>query len=137
VNLTELKRYEIKEIIITYNMAISNPKYEGNRDVIIKKLAEEYNIPYQKIYSIIFGNKMHGKIGTNLRILRMTRNLTQQKVAEALGLRLKTIGYWENNKSFPNDNNLENLAEFYGVPVEELIEEEFKAPHYYVVTPVK
>lgn len=103
-------------------MASSNPKYEGNDNEIIKILADEYNVPFDRVYTIIFGKKMYGNIGTNLRTLRMTRNLTQHEVAEAIGFHCSTICYWESNKGFPKKDHLEKLASFYGVTVEEITE---------------
>ncbi|MEH7324880.1 helix-turn-helix transcriptional regulator [Cytobacillus firmus] len=118
-----MNNHDIKEIIITFKMASSNPKYEGNTNEIIKMLANEYNVPFDRIYTIIFGKKANGNIGANLRMLRLKRNLTQQEVADSLGLYYQTIGYWENNKGSPGAKKLERLAEFYGVSVEEITEE--------------
>lgn len=117
-----LNNYEIKEIKITFKMASSNPKYQGNTNEILKILADEYNVPFDCVYTIIFGKKVNEKIGANLRMLRMKRNLTQQEVAGFLGLYYQTIGYWENNKSSPRSAHLEKLAIFYGVKVEEIVE---------------
>lgn len=46
-------------------MALTNPNY--NKDLIIKTLANEYNVPYDRIHSIIFGQKVNGNIGANLK----------------------------------------------------------------------
>ncbi|USK48852.1 helix-turn-helix domain-containing protein [Bacillus sp. CMF12] len=119
-----MNNYDIKEIKITFKMASSNPKYEGNVNEIIRILADEYNVPFDRVYTIIFGKKMYGNTGTNLRILRMTRNLTQKDVAATLGFHCSTICYWELNKGFPKKDHLEKIAEFYGVSVEEITEEE-------------
>jgi DNA-binding XRE family transcriptional regulator len=123
VNNLGLNNHDIKEIKITYKMASSNPKYEGNVNEIIRILADEYNVTFDRVYTIIFGKKMYGNTGTNLRILRMTRNLTQQEVAEAIGVNYSTIGYWELNKSFPRIEKLEKIAEFYEVSVQDITEE--------------
>lgn len=117
-----LNNHEIKEIKITFKMASLNPKYVGKSKEIIRILADEYNVPFERVHKIIFGTKANEKIGTNLRILRMKRNLTQQEVAECLGLYYQTICYWENNKNAPKSDNLEKLANFYGVNVEEITE---------------
>ncbi|MBG9450420.1 hypothetical protein ABE67_14070 [Cytobacillus firmus] len=106
-------------------MALANPKYEENTNEIIKILADEYNVTFDRIYKLIFGSIVDVKIGTNLRILRMKRNLTQHDVAKAIGVHCTTIGYWELNKSFPRRDKLEKLAEFYGVTFEEITEENF------------
>ncbi|WP_226619887.1 helix-turn-helix domain-containing protein [Cytobacillus firmus] len=117
-----MNNYDIKEIKITFKMASMNPKYKGNANKIIRILADEYKVSFDRIYKIIFGKKVNLNIGANLRILRMKRNLTQHEVAKALGLYYQTIGYWENNKSSPCGNKLEKLAKFYDVPVEDITE---------------
>lgn len=119
--MTGLKHYEIKEIKLTYKMASLNPKYKDNDNKIIKILADEYKVSFDRVHKTIFGNKIHGNIGTKLRTLRMTRNLTQQEVAKAIGIASSTLGGWELNKGFPRSKNLEKLLEFYGVNVEEII----------------
>ncbi|USK40182.1 helix-turn-helix domain-containing protein [Cytobacillus firmus] len=118
-----MNNYEIKEVKITYKMAFENPKYQRNSNIIINKLAAEYNVPFEVIRRVLFGIKRYGNIGTNLRILRMTRNLTQQDAARAIEVNPTTIGHWELNKSFPRKDKLEKIAEFYGVSVEEITEE--------------
>lgn len=118
--MTGLKQYEIKEIKLAYKMASLNPKYKDNDNLIIKILADEYNVPFDRIQKIFIGNKIPENIGTKLRSLRITRNLTQQEVANAIGIASSTLGGWELNKSFPRRKNLEKLAEFYGITVEEI-----------------
>ncbi|KON88561.1 hypothetical protein AF332_18285 [Sporosarcina globispora] len=58
VKFTGLKIYDIKEIKITYKMALPNPKYEGNVHEIIKILANEYNVSFEAIYKILYGENL-------------------------------------------------------------------------------
>lgn len=55
-------------------------------------------------------------LGKNLAILRKGRRLTQQEVADAIGVSQPTYGRWEGGKQWIEDpQSLERLAEFYGV----------------------
>ena len=58
---------------------------------------------------------------TKLKALRLTRNLTQQWVADSLGIDASTLCRWEENEEKINVGNLRQLAKFYEVPVEWLI----------------
>ncbi|MFD5853162.1 helix-turn-helix domain-containing protein [Cytobacillus pseudoceanisediminis] len=117
--MIELKKYEIKEIKLTYKMASLNPKYKDNDNLIIQILADEYNVSTDRIKKIIYRNNEKGTIGSKLRALRKKRHLTQQEVSNAIGISSSTLGGWELNKSFPRRKNLEKLLEFYGITVEE------------------
>ena len=48
-------------------------------------------------------------IGDRLKALRESRNLTQEQVAKAVGVRKQTVSSWETNKSIPSLQNLLEL----------------------------
>jgi transcriptional regulator with XRE-family HTH domain len=58
-------------------------------------------------------------LGEHLRILRFTRNLTQQEVAEALNMKVRTLSRIENGVGNPRRETLQKLADFYGVTLED------------------
>ncbi len=66
-------------------------------------------------------------IGTNLYRLRKERNLTQEKLAERLGVSFQTISAWERDEYKPETENLINLAEALDVSISSLVEERHKA----------
>ena len=66
-------------------------------------------------------------IGTNLYRLRKERNLTQEKLAEKLGVSFQTISAWERDEYKPETENLINLAEALDVSISSLVEERHKA----------
>lgn len=68
------------------------------------------------------GDYMYGSIGMNLKMLRLKKRQTQKHVAESTGLSFRTISCYERNINIPKRSNLEKLAEFYGVSVEEISE---------------
>ncbi|PWW32190.1 DNA-binding XRE family transcriptional regulator [Cytobacillus oceanisediminis] len=71
---------------------------------------------------------MYGSIGANLRMLRFKKKINQKEAAAALGLTNQTISNYEQNKKVPRKRNLERIALFYGVTVEEIIEADYKDP---------
>lgn len=62
-------------------------------------------------------------IGENLKKIRKSRNLTQEKIAELTGLPQSTISNIEKNISSPKIDTLSKLAKGLGIEVSELIKE--------------
>lgn len=58
---------------------------------------------------------MNDSIGAKLKILRKGRKLTQEQLAEKLGVNRATISNYEIGRRLPNLNDLKRFAEFYGV----------------------
>ncbi len=61
------------------------------------------------------------KIGAFLRQLRRERNLTQEQLAERLGVSNRSVSRWENGATLPDLGLLVELADFYQVDLGELI----------------
>ena len=53
-----------------------------------------------------------------LRELRSEHKLTQQQVAQALGITAQSVRNWEAGRSVPDDANQAKLVEFYGLEVD-------------------
>ena len=60
-------------------------------------------------------------LGEALKAHRTSRNLTQEYVAEALGVSRQAVSKWENGTSDPSTANLMALAKLYGLSVDELL----------------
>ena len=60
-------------------------------------------------------------IGENLKILRQTKGLTQEQVAERIHLTRQAISNYESGKNQPGVDVLQDLARVYGVGVEDII----------------
>lgn len=58
---------------------------------------------------------MKNNIGDKLKTLRKTKGLTQQEVAEAIGVTRSTIGGYEIGRRNPHLSEMQKLADFYGV----------------------
>ena len=67
------------------------------------------------------------KIGTFLKLLRKEKNLTQEQLAEQLGVSNRTVSRWENGNNMPDISLLSEIAEFYDVSIPELIYGERKS----------
>ena len=66
------------------------------------------------------------KIGKFLKDLRKEKGLTQSEVADYLYVSSKTISRWENGDGMPDINVLTDIADFYGITVDELLRGERK-----------
>jgi len=64
---------------------------------------------------------MQIRIGENLRKLRIKNELTQEKLAEVLGVSPQAISRWENNSTYPDITMLPSIANYYNVSIDELI----------------
>lgn len=60
-------------------------------------------------------------LGEILKLHRTNCNMTQEFVAESLGVSRQAVSKWENGTSDPSTSNLIALAKLYGVSVEEIL----------------
>ncbi len=60
-------------------------------------------------------------LGEALKAWRTAAGLTQEYVAEALGVSRQAVSKWENGASEPSTANLMALSKLYGLPVDELL----------------
>ena len=60
-------------------------------------------------------------LGEVLRRYRTERSMTQEFVAESLGVSRQAVSKWEKGVSDPSTSNLLALAKLYGVSAEELL----------------
>ena len=58
---------------------------------------------------------MNDSISQKLRILRKERRLTQQELADALGIKRATVSNYEIGRRSPHLSELRRIAEFFGV----------------------
>lgn len=60
-------------------------------------------------------------LGESIKTYRMKCNMTQEFVAEKLGVSRQAVSKWESGKSDPSTANLIALAKLYSISVEELL----------------
>jgi transcriptional regulator with XRE-family HTH domain len=63
-------------------------------------------------------------IGKNLKFLRKKKGLTQQELADKLGIRRSSIGAYEECRATPKYETLENISEFFQVSIDLLVKED-------------
>lgn len=66
------------------------------------------------------------KIGEFLKVLRKEKGLTQEQLAEILGVSGRTVSRWETGMNMPDLSILIQIAEFYGVDIKEILDGERK-----------
>ena len=59
-------------------------------------------------------------IGNNIKQLRVQKNLTQDQVAEKLGVSYQAVSKWENNANTPDIALLPRIADLFGVTIDAL-----------------
>ena len=69
------------------------------------------------------------KIGNLLKSLRKEKGVTQEQLAEALGVTNRSVSRWETGANLPDFDLLMELASYYNVGIEELLNGERKDDH--------
>ena len=72
----------------------------------------------------------------NIKRLRREKDLTQETLAEFLGVTFQSVSNWERGESYPDITMLPAIASFFGTSVDNLlginkIEQERKQEFYY------
>lgn len=63
----------------------------------------------------------------NIQGLRLSQNMTQDVLAEHLGVTRSTIAMWETGKAMPRADKLPEIAKVLGCEVSDLFDNESKA----------
>lgn len=66
------------------------------------------------------------KTGIFMKELRIARNLTQEQLAEQLGVSRRTVSRWETGSNMPDLSILIEMADYYAVDLRELLDGERK-----------
>lgn len=61
------------------------------------------------------------KYGKPLQNERESRGLSQSELAKKTGIKQQNISRWEKGEVLPSIENIEILADFYGITIDELI----------------
>ena len=65
-------------------------------------------------------------IGEELKYQRVNRNYSQSLLAEKTGISQPKISYYESGKHSPSIEDCIKIADFYGIPLDELVGSEIK-----------
>ena len=66
------------------------------------------------------------EIGQKLKTKRTAAGLSQEALAEKIGVSRQTISNWENNRSYPDIGSILKLSDLYDVSLDELLKEDQK-----------
>lgn len=64
---------------------------------------------------------MSSYLSQNLKFLRKQKNFTQEDLARALGLNRPSIGAYEEGRAEPKLETMQNMADYFGITIDELI----------------
>ena len=67
------------------------------------------------------------KIGKMLQTLRKEKGMTQEQLAEKLGVARRTVSRWETGSNMPDLNMLIELSDFYAIDLREILSGERKS----------
>lgn len=65
-------------------------------------------------------------LADNLVILRNIKGLTQEAIAEAIGISRQSYSKWEQGETIPDVDKCDKLAKFYGVTIDSLVNQSDK-----------
>ena len=65
--------------------------------------------------------------GAFLRELRKEKNITQEELAEKMGVARRTVSHWETGANMPDMDILIDISDFYGVDLREILDGERKS----------
>ena len=74
---------------------------------------------------------MNVTIGSKIRALRIAKGMTQEKLAERLGISSQAVSKWENAKAAPDISFLPIMADIFGCYIDELFSREIKTEIHY------
>jgi len=71
-------------------------------------------------------------IGEKIKKARIEANVTQEQIAEVLGVSRQTVSNWENGKTYPDIVSVIKMSDFYNISLDHLLKEEKKTMSNYV-----
>lgn len=60
-------------------------------------------------------------LADNLILLRTLRGMTQEQIAEVIGISRQSYAKWEQGETMPDIEKCDRLADFYGISIDALI----------------
>ena len=76
------------------------------------------------------------KLGEKIKTLRKQRNISQEVLANYLGISFQSVSKWENESTMPDVMMIPAIASFFGISTDELFVSifaiTFKIPLYFV-----
>ena len=64
------------------------------------------------------------KFGDNLRNLRKSKKISQERLAEKVGVSRQSVSKWERGEAYPEMNNILSLCEIFHCKINDLVHED-------------
>lgn len=74
------------------------------------------------------------ELGTTIKELRQKHQMTQQQLADLVGVSNKAVSKWENNEGLPDLDNLKRLSQVFNVTLDNMLHNNIQTPVYLRVT---
>ena len=58
------------------------------------------------------------KLGQKVKILRKRKGLSQEELGELIGVKIRSVAYYESDGRYPEDEVFEKMAEVFGVSID-------------------
>ena len=65
------------------------------------------------------------KFGENLKLIRKSKNISQEELADKLGVSRQSISKWETGENYPTINNILCLCDIFKCKINEIVHEDF------------
>ena len=65
------------------------------------------------------------KFGENLKLIRKSRKISQEDLAEKLGVSRQSVSKWETGENYPSMQNIMCLCTIFKCQINELVHEDF------------
>lgn len=127
---TETTQKELAEFLNVRNTTVSAWEVGASEPDLttILKIAEFFNVTLDELLEkvstdVIAKNDINAQniYVNNLKFLRKKRNMTQQQVADAIGIGMQAYSYYEKDERDPSPATLCKLADFFNVTIDELL----------------
>lgn len=65
------------------------------------------------------------KFGENLKLIRKSKNISQEELADKLGVSRQSVSKWETGENYPTINNILCLCDIFKCKINEIVHEDF------------
>jgi DNA-binding transcriptional regulator YiaG len=106
-------------------------KIEGSENPVIvnSDQVKVYEQPRFRVRSLDVSQNS-STIGANIRRYRKAANVSQQQLADALGVKQAAVSLWEHGRTTPRSNIIPVLLEILNISIDDLYGDDEKTPKY-------
>ena len=113
---------QISDMCMMQTVELNLPLRIREKRVIVFLQPTDYDVFCKAAFKKQSGGIIRMDIGSKIRQLRYRASLTQEQLADRLGLSAQAISKWENSVTMPDISLLPLLAETFGISIDELFD---------------